>query len=201
MNAQREDERRTLEILEAIGSETRVTQRDLARRLGIALGLANLYLKRCVRKGFVKMQQAPANRYLYSLTPQGLAEKSRLTARYLRHSLDLYRRTRSAYGEVFCACEVNGWRQIVFCGVSELAEIASLSAADYAVDVLGIWDPAAECIRFLNRPVWHDWPEPLAVDAAVLTRLDDAQGVFEQLSGTLGRERILMPALFGVGSA
>ena len=44
--------------------------------MGVALGLANSYLKRCIRKGFIKITEAPANRYLYYLTPQGFAEKA-----------------------------------------------------------------------------------------------------------------------------
>ena len=61
-----------------------MTQRHLADRLGVALGLANSYLRRCARKGLIKITQAPDNRYLYYLTPQGFTEKTRLTARYLR---------------------------------------------------------------------------------------------------------------------
>ena len=81
----------TLELLAAIESRSDVTQRHLAARLDVALGLANSYLRRCVRKGLVKITQAPANRYLYYLTPQGFAEKSRLTAHYLSVSFDFYR--------------------------------------------------------------------------------------------------------------
>jgi len=78
----------TLELLEAIEARSDVTQRHLADRLGVALGLANSYLKRCARKGLIKVHQAPANRYLYYLTPQGFAEKARLTGEYLTSSLD-----------------------------------------------------------------------------------------------------------------
>jgi DNA-binding MarR family transcriptional regulator len=74
--------------LTSIERDSTITQRALARELGIALGLANAYLRRCVRKGLVKMRQVPINRYAYYLTPQGLAEKSRLTAEYLAVSLD-----------------------------------------------------------------------------------------------------------------
>ena len=64
----RKEEIATLEILQAIENKSDVTQRHLADRLDVALGLANSYLKRTVRKGLVKIQQAPANRYFYYLT-------------------------------------------------------------------------------------------------------------------------------------
>ena len=70
----------TLGILNAVHQNERITQRSVAQELGIALGLANAYLKRCAKKGLIKVSQAPANRYAYYLTPQGFAEKSRLTA-------------------------------------------------------------------------------------------------------------------------
>ena len=58
-----------------------MTRRSLARELGIALGLANAYLKRCAKKGLIKIAQAPANRYAYYLTPQGFARKPAASAR------------------------------------------------------------------------------------------------------------------------
>ena len=74
------DDSVTLNILDTVEQNEHISQRDLSRKLGVALGLANSYLKRCVRKGLIKVQQAPANRYLYYLTPKGFSEKSRLTA-------------------------------------------------------------------------------------------------------------------------
>ena len=65
-----------LSVLTFVERDSAITQRVLARKLGIALGLANAYLRRCVRKGLVDMHQVPINRYAYYLTPQGLSEKS-----------------------------------------------------------------------------------------------------------------------------
>ena len=47
----------------------------LAAELGMAVGLVNAYLNRCIQKGLVKATQAPARRYAYYLTPQGFARK------------------------------------------------------------------------------------------------------------------------------
>ena len=91
--------------------------------LGIALGLANAYLKRCVRKGLVKVNQVPANRYAYYLTPQGFAEKSRLTADYLSYSFNFFRGARKQCESVLNDCAARGWRDIALAGVSDLGEI------------------------------------------------------------------------------
>ena len=74
MNNKKKEDTVTLEILQVIDSKKDVTQRHLASRLDVALGLANSYLKRCVHKGLIKIQQAPANRYFYYLTPKGFSE-------------------------------------------------------------------------------------------------------------------------------
>jgi hypothetical protein len=72
-----------LGLLESVERDGAQSQRKLASDLGIALGLVNAYLKRCVKKGLLKIGQAPARRYAYYLTPHGFAEKSRLYASYL----------------------------------------------------------------------------------------------------------------------
>ena len=50
---------RDLEILTAVGEERQLTQRALAQRLGVALGLTNLYLKRLGKKGYIKIVEFP----------------------------------------------------------------------------------------------------------------------------------------------
>ena len=90
-----EEAKITLGLLSAVEANSALTQRSVASDLGIALGLANAYLKRCVRKGLVKVKQVPANRYSYYLTPKGFAEKSRLTAEYLSISFNFFRSARS----------------------------------------------------------------------------------------------------------
>ena len=64
------EDKLTLDLLDAIERQDNISQRHLARHMGIALGLTNSYLKRCVRKGLVKIHHVPANRYLYYLTPK-----------------------------------------------------------------------------------------------------------------------------------
>lgn len=80
-----EDDRIVLSLLNSV-QDGATSQRRIAADLGIALGLVNAYLKRCIRKGLVKVSEAPAHRYAYYLTPHGFAEKSRLTVEYLSSS-------------------------------------------------------------------------------------------------------------------
>src|SRR5213594_3969479 len=85
---------RDLKLLEAVEEDSRVTQRTLATKLGIALGLTNLYLKRLVRKGYIKCVNVNPTRILYLITPQGIAEKTRLTYLFVDDSLQMYKEVR-----------------------------------------------------------------------------------------------------------
>ena len=89
------DERIVLGLLDSLESDGERSQRRIASELGIALGLVNAYLKRCVKKGLIKVHDAPARRYAYYLTPKGFAEKSRLTVQYLSNSFSFFRLAKS----------------------------------------------------------------------------------------------------------
>lgn len=171
------EESLTLEVLAAIEARNDLTQRHLADRLGVALGLANSYLKRCVRKGLVKIQQAPANRYLYYLTPSGLAEKSRLTAEYLAASFDFYRNASASIVAAFEQCPPA--TRVVFVGVSELAEIASVRSHDFPLEVMGTFAPGYPRDTYLGRPVWRALEAAPAFDIALLCALTDAQPLWQ----------------------
>lgn len=106
--------------------------------------MTNAYLKHCINKGLVKIEQIPANRYLYYLTPKGFAEKTRLTAQYLSRSFYFYRKAGQACLQLFNQCRLNHQKEVVLCGVSDLAEVALLQAARAEMNVLGIYDPHYE---------------------------------------------------------
>lgn len=121
------ESQRDLEIVSTIAEGGLVTQRGLARKLGIALGLTNLYLKRLARKGYIKVTTIPPNRIKYLLTPKGILEKSRLTYEYMEYSLQLYRQARRALRESLVPLAQAGHRRVVLCGTGEAAELAYLT--------------------------------------------------------------------------
>src|SRR5256885_9579044 len=96
--------RRELKMLEAVEADSRVTQRNLATTLGIALGLTNIYLKRLVRKGYIKCVNVQSNRISYLITPRGIVEKARLTYEFMNYSLHLYGEVRQHLREVLQEC-------------------------------------------------------------------------------------------------
>src|SRR6201996_3935429 len=137
-----------LGLLESVERDGSQSQRRLAAEFGIALGLVNAYLKRCMLKGLVKVKEAPARRYTYYLTPQGFAEKSRLTVEYLSYSFSFFRMAKSDCAGVFDVAKAAGFARVVLAGKSDLAEIAILCAVEAGAVVVAIVDSSCEDGRF-----------------------------------------------------
>ena len=114
----------TLGVLNAVHDNSNVTQRSVAKDVGIALGLTNAYLKRCIKKGLIKVRQAPANRCAYYLTPQGFSEKSRLTANYVTQGFKFFRIAKTDCIQIFQACERRGLSRVALHGLTEIAALA-----------------------------------------------------------------------------
>jgi len=201
MNANKREDSLTLEILETIEKNDKLTQRHLADNLGVALGLANSYMKRCVRKGLIKVHQAPANRFLYYLTPKGFTEKSRLTASYLSSSFDFYRRAGDSLAEAFSFCEKHNKTSVLLCGVSELAEIASLRAYEHEINIVGVFDPFSKKENLLHLKVWHNLDDVDEYDACLITSLEEAVSFVELLQQQVKKDDILIPAILGISTA
>ena len=135
-----QQEIRILRILEALHHNPGQTQRDLARKLKISLGMVNTFTRRLVKKGYFKVSTIPKRRIQYILTPKGLAEKSRLTYQYLLYSLEFYKETRGKIKNILNQSAKEGKKKIFIIGVSELAEIAIISLQELRLELAGVID-------------------------------------------------------------
>jgi DNA-binding MarR family transcriptional regulator len=196
--ANEKEEKLTLELLNAIDQRSDISQRHLARQMGIALGLTNSYLKRCARKGFVKVSEAPANRFFYYLTPKGFSEKARLTGHYLADSLTFYRRAGESCTAIFELCKKDNVERILLCGVSELAEIALIRAIEAEIEISGIYDPKSSLEQLFSKPVWTDLAVADAYDVCVLTDLNFPYEFYTSLVNDMGKGRVLIPDVLGI---
>ena len=195
-----------LGLLTSIERNSAITQRKLAGDLGIALGLANSYLRRCVRKGLIKIGQVPLNRYAYYLTPQGFAEKSRLTAEYLTVSFNFFRRARSDCAELLQECAARGWSRVALCGAGDLAEVAVLSAGESEIEVVCVIDAARAGGRCISVPIVADLAaaqQQGAFDGVILTDTQAPQRRFDELIASgpvfgLSAVAVVAPSLLGI---
>jgi DNA-binding MarR family transcriptional regulator len=185
-----------LGLLESVERDGAQSQRKLASDLGIALGLVNAYLKRCVKKGLVKIGQAPARRYAYYLTPHGFAEKSRLTVEYLSSSFSFFRRAREDCSSVLKAARARGWNRIALIGVSDLAEIATICALEQGITIVAVIDAKARSDRFVGAPVIASIDAvPGGFDALLVTDLGATHETVQTALAALDAERVFVPTL------
>lgn len=147
------DSQRFFLLMTEIAGEDSISQRELSRRMGIAVGLVNSYLKNLVAKGYVRIKLFPKNRYSYLLTPQGMAEKSRLAYQHLSYFTGLYTVARQDYLELFRQLEAKGVKQVIFCGVDEVAEIAYLSLRETGLELVAVIDSAVAGKSFFGLEI------------------------------------------------
>jgi len=191
-----ESSRIMLGLLDAVEQERAQSQRLLASELGIALGLVNAYLKRCIKKGLVKVRGAPARRYAYYLTPQGFAEKSRLTVEYLSYSFGFFRQAKTDCSGLFRSAKAAGVKKVLLAGQSDLAEIAALCAMEHDIEIVGVVQDGATKRQFIGLPVFADFEsvsEPF--DAILITDLTTARAICDAVIARFGAERVLVPEL------
>jgi len=182
----------TLDVLSAVDADNKVTQRSLATELGIALGLTNTYLKRCVDKGLVKIKQVPSNRYLYYLTPRGFTEKARLAREYLSYSLQFYRRAREECDKIILNCYKEGSRNILLSDKNELAEIVILSSLNMPVNIVGIIGKGSS---YLGVPVIGKISKSFKFDKIIITDMSFTDKHFKYLCKIHGTKKIILPSI------
>jgi hypothetical protein len=146
----------------------------------------------------VKVSEAPARRYAYYLTPNGFAEKSRLTFEYLSYSFSLFRRAKTDYTALLNAARQRGVDRVVLLGVSDLAEIAAICALDTGITIVAAVDPTSERTRFAGVPLVKSLDEVVdTVDAVLVTDIRTPNETTAAAIERLGAGRVLAPDLFG----
>lgn len=151
--AENQDSYKSLLLLDEIAKGEPLSQRDLSKRLHIALGLVNSYVKNLIAKGYVTIKEIPSRRYVYYLTPTGFAEKTRLTYHHLQNYTNLYRNARKDFQKLFQDLYLQNVRSVVFAGADELAEIAYLSLQEVDIELAAVVDDSAEGRSFFRTTV------------------------------------------------
>jgi DNA-binding MarR family transcriptional regulator len=191
-----------LGLLESVGRGGEQSQRRLASELGVAVGLVNAYLRRGIKKGLVKVLNARARRYAYYLTPNGFAEKSRLTVEYLSYSFSLFRQAKKVYTAVLLDAPARGFSRVAILGASDLAEIAVICALDLDITIVAVVDVQSEADRFVGFPITKSFDAiDSSVDAVLVTGVNAPRETIAAAVERYGAERVLVPDLLGMRSA
>jgi len=185
---------KSLQILEEIDNTHSPSQRYLANKLNISLGLANSFIKRLARKGYVKITTIPRNRVKYILTPQGFAEKTRLTYEFIHYSFSLYKDAIKKVTDLLNDLEKKKVKKVVFYGVNDLAEIASISLKTMDIDLVGVVDDSKNGRRFLDFTIRTTAElREMEFDRIIVTALQSKETVIENLfTIQVPKEKIIM---------
>ena len=174
--------RRNLETLEAIALDDRITQRSLSDKLGIALGLTNIYLKRLVRKGYVKVVNIQSNRLRYLLTPKGITEKTRLTYEFMEYSLFLYGQVREQLRTRLQPYVLENRKRVAMYGTGEAAELAYLSIVELGLELVAVFGTDTDRL-FLGHAVRDiEAHGQVEFDLLLVATLDRSEDVAAQLA-------------------
>lgn len=171
-----------LHLLSEVEGNPSITQRNLAAELGIALGLMNTYLKRCIMKGWIRSAQISPRRITYFLTPEGFTEKSSMVRDYLARSLTFFRDARSQCEDIFIKCLNQGFKNIALIGDGDLADIAKLVAYKTELNV--------SLIKLHNTLSGYD--------AILITDILNPQGTYDMLCTKVDSQKILTLSLLHI---
>jgi DNA-binding MarR family transcriptional regulator len=142
-----------LKLLEEFDTKKSPSQRYLSKKLNISLGLVNSFLKRLAQKGYFKISTIPRSRVKYILTPKGALEKARLTYEYIQYSFNFYRDARHKIKQSLEELEENNIHDIVFFGMSDLAEITYVSLQETTMNLKAVVDDGEKGNMFLGHRV------------------------------------------------
>lgn len=173
-----------LNILQEIDSDGKCTQRELARRSGLALSYVNIYLKGLVHKGYVSVRDMPGRRLWYNLTPVGIAEKAKMTLEYMKWSLANYQDIRQRVRVVCQKLKQDNKLDIVICGISDAAEIFYLATIESGLRVVGVVDDSKAGKKWLNFPVNEvsSLKDNTTYDFIIISDIDNCYDLAKQLS-------------------
>jgi DNA-binding MarR family transcriptional regulator len=110
-----------IDLLEKIlESSSDIRQRDLARIIGLSLGMANAILKRLVQKGLLKIQKVNNRNIQYVVSPKGMERIARRSYRYFRQTVKNVVYYKEAIEELLRRIESQGFTEVVLVGASDL---------------------------------------------------------------------------------
>ena len=177
-----------LDFLTSLEEGKEVTQKGISNRISVSIGFVNALIKKFVKKGIIKVQQAPYKRFVYYLTPEGFSQKSKLVLDYLTDSLSLFRSMRKEFNEIFSN---NLKCQFIIFGISEISEIAILSANEINADIVAVIDPYTHKKTYFNIPVKKKLPDDIKNLKILICSTHNAQKNYFEMIEKYSEDKIL----------
>ena len=173
---------KTLQILEEIAVNHDVSQRSLARKLDVSLGMVNSFVKHLTAKGYFRAKALPKERVRYILTPEGAAEKTRLAYDYIKYSFDLYKKSYGIIQETLKELAGSGVRTVAIYGVGVISEMICQEVSALGIGISALIDDANKGKVFYGRKaIGLDDMGTVTFDRVILAACDNQQYSVERI--------------------
>ena len=197
-HASGEDLDREFALLSEVKRTPDTTQRHLARRLDVSLGVVNLLLRSVTRKGYMRMTRASWRRWFYALTPQGIMHRVRLTVAYMGQFLNRYQTVKQILREELEPLALHAESRVAIYGTGEFAELVYLALRDLDIEEMDIFASATpDSSKFLGMVV-NDLStlQQNHYDRVIIAELNDAEEIrIELIANGINRSQVV--TLFG----
>lgn len=162
---------RSLKALEAIERNPRISQRELARSMGVALGVANVCVRTLARKGLVKVRGDSNRSISYHITKEGRVQKARLAMEWTGNTIDYYVQARATLARLLGELAARGIRSVIVFGADEAAELVVLLAPHAGIEIRAVVAAGGRRIgdTILDQPVREPRDVAPGADAVIAT--------------------------------
>jgi DNA-binding MarR family transcriptional regulator len=188
-------EMRELNLLQELEKNPIISQRELSHKFGIALGVINACLKRMVRRGWIRIVGFNHHKIGYYLTPEGFAEKAKLTLHLVSWTVQHYSTLKDIIGSRLLEMQNSGIERIAFYGVSDEMEIALITLQGTSLTLVGIIE---DDDKYSPTIIFGYELEPLSrlnelkPDAVLITSLVDIEKKREKIEYIIDTEDVLV---------
>src|SRR3990167_4980198 len=123
---------REFELVNIVGAQLALNQRDLSRHMDLSLGAINMLVRRLVTKGHIRTRQLNKRKVEYLLTPQGFAEKMRKSIKYTLKTINSIGLIKARIQDILLDLCKSGARDFFIVGKSDLSLLIEMAAKDAA---------------------------------------------------------------------
>ena len=174
------------------------SQKKFANDIGIAVGIANVYIKRCISKGWIKINSVPNRRYVYYLTAKGFKEKSRLVTQYFKDSFNFFKKAKLEFNNLFLLCERKKIKRVAIAGDRELIELSIIVAKGNNFNIDYIFLKNFKKKSILDIPVTNSYKKLAKMDAILIADYNKPQEILDKLKVKLPKMRFMFPPMLSL---
>ena len=135
---------RELEILERLENNGHLTQRDLSKEVGIALGLVNHLLKKMGTKGWIKIKNIDSKKIRYLITPEGAKEKSSLLYKRVESTIHFYLEAKRVIKDKVIHLKNEGIEDVSIYGINHISEVLFIVLKELGLELNSVVDEKEE---------------------------------------------------------